>query len=276
MASGDWARETPALSRRGVSLGLKVALGLLALPLALWLFLTGQSKAVETQAWPVIQKVAQRLQTDAEAGRLYRANPALARVYPSEEAFLDRVRAHRAQFASLPDLPPEADRYECFAGPNGFRASVQGSGGLWATLEVRQNLLFEKVPGEGVLRLEFSPTKEPNRRERRAKVESDWRRYQEICGLLASEAGTRTLWQREPGLRRSFPEVSALQSFAAAIRPHLQSLPQSDGLSKVRLRRQVQKASQGESVRLGYPFPGGTLTVVWSDGQLTGLEFAPR
>jgi len=280
LASGDWSREAPQPSRRGASLGLKVALGILAIPVVLVLFLFGQSKTVEAQAWPVIHRIALRLQTDAEAGRLYRANPALARRYPSEEAFLEQVRTYRPQFASLPDLRPKADRYDCQAGPNGFRASVQGSGGCWATFEVRQDILFEKVPGEGILRLEFSPTKEPNGQERKAlrkaKAESDWRRYGEICGLLASEAGTRALWQREPGLRRSFPEETALLSFAAEVRPHLHALPEPTGWSKVRLHRQVQRGSQGESVRLGHPFSAGTLTMVWSDGQLTGLEFTAR
>jgi len=278
MPSSAWSSDAAApAARRGPSLGLKVALGLLALPFALVLFLLGQSKAVETRAWTVIRKVAQSLQTDADAGQLYRANPALARRYPSEDVFLDRVRAYRAQFPDLPDRVPGADRYECFAGPNGFRASVQGSGGAWATFEVRQNILFEKVPGEGLLRLEFSPTKEPNDSERRAlrkaRAESDWRRTREVCDLLASEAGTRALWQREPGLRRSFPEEAALLAFAADLRPHLQPLPESPGLSKVRLRRQVETTPQGESVRLSHPFPAGTLTLAWSDGQLTGLAF---
>jgi hypothetical protein len=279
VASGDWSQETSGSSRRGISLGLKVALGLLALPIALWLFLMGQSKAVETQAWPVIRKVAQRLQTDAEAGRLYRANPALARVYPSEEMFLEQVRAHRTQFASLPDLPPGADRYECFAGPNGFRASLQGSDGLWAAFEVRQNILLERVPGEGVLRVEFSPTKEPNGRERRAlrraRADADWQRYRDICALLASEAGTRTLWRQEPGLRPAFPDEGTLLAFAADLRPRLQPLPEAVGRAGMRMRRQVQRGTQDETVRLGYPFHGGTLTAVWSGGQLTGLEFTP-
>ncbi|WP_243286525.1 hypothetical protein [Geothrix terrae] len=168
MASGGWSREAPQPSFRGASLGLKVVLGILAIPAVLVLFLLGQSKAVEAQAWPVIRRVALRLQTDAEAGRLYRANPALARTYPTEEAFLEQVRAYRFQFASLPDQQPKADRYECHAGPNGFRASVQGSGGSWATFEVRQDILLEKVPGEGLLRLAFSPAREPSGPKRRA------------------------------------------------------------------------------------------------------------
>lgn len=281
MPSSAWSSEEgPRAGRRGPSLGLKVALGALSLPLLLGFFLYGQSKAVQARAWTVILGISLRLRTDAEAGQLYRANPALARRYPSEEVFLDRVRAHRAQFLDLPDRAPGADRYECFAGPNGFQASLQGSAGAWATLEVRQNILFEKVPGEGILRLEFSPTKEPNDQERkalrRARAESDWRRYREACNLLASEEGTRALWQQEPGLRRSFPDESALLSFAAEARPFLQPLPASTGLSKVRLHRQAQRTPQGETVRLGHPFPAGTLTLVWSNGQLTGLEFIRR
>ena len=278
MPSSAWSSGDAApAARRGPSLGLKVALGVLSLPFLLWLFLTGQSKAVQARAWPVIRQVARQLQTDADAGRLYRANPALARGYPSEEVFLDRVRAYRAQFPDLPDRAPGADRYECFAGPNGFRASVQGSGGAWAAFEVRQSILFEKVPGEGLLRMEFSPTKEPNDSERRAlrkaRAELDWQQYREVCDLLASEPGTRALWLREPGLRRSFPDEAALQAFAADIRPHLQPLLETPGLSKVRLHRQVEHTPQGESVRLGHPLRVGTLTLAWFDGQLTGLAF---
>jgi hypothetical protein len=268
--------EAPHPSRRGLPLGLKVAMGVLAIPVFLALFLLGQSKTVEAQAWPVIRRIALRLQTDDGAAGLYRANPALARTYPTEDAFLDQVRAHRTSFASLPDLPPKADRFECHAGPNGFRASVQGSDESWATFEVRQNILFEKVPGEGVLRLEFSPTKEPNARERRAQRRAeaslDWQRYRDICALLASEDGTRSLWRREPGLHAAFPREDGLLSFAAATRPHLHPLPDSDRLSQVRLLRQVRD----HTVRLGYPFQAGTLTAVWIEGRLTGLEFTPR
>ena len=165
MAAASWSPQAPGPS----SLTLKVGMGILAVPILVVVFLLGQSKRVEAQAWPVIHRVALRLQTDAEAERLYRANPALAKTYPTVESFLEPVRAYRPQFASLPGLPPKADRYECHAGPNGFRASVQGSGGSWVILEVRQDILFEKVPGEGLLRLAFSPTREPSGRERRAR-----------------------------------------------------------------------------------------------------------
>jgi len=280
MASGGWSMEAPQPTRRRGSLLLKVALGILALPFALVLFLMGQSKTVEVRAWSVIRKVAQRLQTDEETRRLYRANPALARVYRDEEAFLERVQAHRAQFASLPNLPPQADRYECFAGPNGFRASLQGSGGTWATLEVRQDILLEKVPGEGLLRLEFSPTKEASGRERRvqrkARVQSDWQRYRELCGRLATDEATRLLWAQEPGLHRDFPEAGPLLALAGKVRPHLPALPEAPGLFRGRMRRQVVGGSPGGTVRLSYTIPCGTLTVTWSEDQLSGLDLAPR
>jgi hypothetical protein len=177
LAAGSGSREAPRPSSRAASLGLKVALGTLAIPVLLVLFLLGQSKTVEAQAWPVIRRIALRLQTDAEAERLYQANPALARTYSSPGAFLEQVRAHRAPFAGLPDLAPGPDRYECHAGPNGFRASVQGSDGSWAAFEVRQDILFEKVPGEGLLRLAFSPARERRGPERRApgKPRADFR-----------------------------------------------------------------------------------------------------
>ena len=164
MAPSDLPREVLRPPRRRGSLLLKVGLGILALPFALLLFLSGQSKAVEARAWSVICTIALRLQTDEETRRLYRANP-LAGAYRDEAAFLEQVQAHRAQFAALPDLPPKTDRYECAAGPNGFQASLQGSGGTWATLEVRQDVLLEKVPGEGLLRLEFTPTRRVRKRD---------------------------------------------------------------------------------------------------------------
>lgn len=254
-------------------------MGILAVPLIVVTFLLGQSKTVEAQAWPVIRRVAQRLQTDAETERLYRANPALARAYPTSEAFLEQVRTHREPFAALPDLSPGRERYECFAGPNGFLASVRGSDGSWARIEVRKNVLFETVPGEGILRVEFSPTKAPNDRERsalrRTRAEADWRRFREVCAQLASPDGTRTLWQREPGLRRSFPREADLQALAAEIQPHLRPVPEPSRLARLRLHRQVQ-GPQGETVRLACAFPGGTLKAAWTRDQLTGLEFAPR
>lgn len=280
MPPGGWSSEAPRPSRRRGSLLLKVALGLLAIPIAVILFLSGQSKAVEARAWSVIQKIALRLQTDEETRRLYRANPALARVYRDEQAFLERVQAHRDQLSSLPHLPPPADRYECFAGPNGFRASLQGSGGVWITFEVRQDILLEKVPGEGLLRLEFSPTKEAGGRERRAqrkaRVQSDWQRYRELCGRLATDEGARALWEQEPGLHRDFPKAETLLALAGKVRPHLPALPETPGLFRGRLRRQVLGGGSGETVRLSYTLPCGTLTVTWSEGKLSGLELAPR
>jgi len=280
MPPGDWSSEAPRPSRRRGSLLLKVALGLLAIPIAVILFLSGQSKAVEARAWSVIRKIALRLQTDGETRRLYRANPALARVYRDEEAFLERMRTHRDQLNSLPDLPPPADRYECFAGPNGFRATLQGSGGVWTTFEVRQDILLEKVPGEGLLRLEFSPTKEASGRERRAqrkaRAQSDWQRYRELCGRLATDEGTRSLWQQEPGLHRDFPETGALLVLAGKVRPHLHALPEAPGLFRGRMRRQVVGGSPGGTVRLSYTLPCGTLTVTWSEERLSGLHLAPR
>lgn len=279
MSSGGWHSDPSKPDRKGTGLLVKAAMVLLALPAALLLFLLGQSKRVEVQAWPVIQQVVRRLQTDAEAGRLYRANPALARAHATEEAFLERARAHREAFAALPDLPPSGDRYECFAGPNGFLASVQGSDGSWVRIEVRKNVLFETVPGEGVLRVEFSPAKAPNDRERsalrRARAEADWRRYREVCAQLASPEGTRALWQREPGLHPSFPGEANLQAFAAGVRPHLRPVPEPSRFARLRLHRQVQ-GPPGETVRLACTFPGGTLRAIWSKDRLTGLEFTPR
>jgi len=280
MAPSDLTTEVPRPPRRRGSLLLKVGLGILALPFALLLFLSGQSKAVEARAWSVIRKIALRLQTDEETRRLYRANPALARGYRDEQAFLERVQAHRDQLNSLPHLPPSADRYECFAGPNGFRASLQGSGETWTTFEVRQDILLEKVPGEGLLRLEFSLTREASGRERRAqrkaRAQSDWQRYRELCGRLATDEGTRSLWEQEPGLHRDFPKAETLLALAGKVRPHLPALPEAPGLFKGSMRRQVLGGTSAETVRLSYTLPCGTLTVTWSEGKLSGLDLAPR
>ena len=205
----------------------------------------------------------------------------MARAYQNEEVFLQRVQAYRSQFTALPSQPPRGrDRYECFAEPIGFYAAVQGSGQAWATFEISSSFLFWKVPGEGLVRLEFSPTREATDQERRAvrraRLDSDWRRYREVCDRLATAEGGRILWKQEPGLQRPFPQEADLLSFAARVRPHLSVLPDSARLSRVRLQRQVQVGVAGESVRLAYPFPTGTLTAVWAEGRLSGLEFAPR
>lgn len=280
MAPSDLSTGVPRPPRRRGSLLLNVVLGLLAIPIAVILFLSGQSKAVEVRAWSVIRTIALRLQTDEETRQLYRANPALAGIYQDEVTFLERVQAHRAQFANLPDLPPKADGYECFAGPNGFRASLQGPGGVWTTFEVRQDILLEKVPGEGILRLDFSPARpargHERRAQRKARGQSDWQRYREVCLRLATDDATRSLWEQEPGLQRDFPEAGGLLALAGKVRPHLHALPETPGLFRGRMRRQVVGGGSGETVRLGYAFPIGTLTVTWSEGKLSGLDLAPQ
>ncbi len=154
----------PQPFRMRASLALKVALVPLAVPLAVFLFLTAQSKSVEAKAWPVIRTITRRLQSDDGARRLYQANPALAESYRDEATFLQLVQIHRAQYADLADRPPSTDAYSCQAGPNGFRATLRGSAGTWIAFEVRQDVLLEKVPGEGLLHLEFSPAQEVGRR----------------------------------------------------------------------------------------------------------------
>lgn len=281
MPSSDWSTETPAPDRRPSPAWMKAALVLLAIPLAVWALGYARAQAVKAGAWPVLLGVFQRLQTDADARELYQANPGLKKAYQSEDAFLQRVQAYRAQFASLPDRPSGGrERYECFAEPIGFLASVKGSGPAWATVEVRSTFLFWNVPGEGLLRLEFAPsreaTDEARRAVRKARRESEGRRYREVCLSLATDAGARDLWRREPGLQAAFPREADLLAFSARVRPHLAARPEEAGGPRFRLQRQVQWGAAGESVRLGHAFPAGTLTVVWTEGKLAGLEFAPR
>jgi len=281
VATSDWSNQAQATPSQGASPWVKGVLIFLAIPVVLWLVLFARMKTIQVRAWPVIRQVCQRLQTDAAARQLFQANPALAEAYRSEEVFLERVQAYRSQFANLSEhQPPEGEHFECFATPVGFFASIQGTGSAWAILEVQRSTPFRSVSGEGLLRLEFSPTREDRDSERRAlrkaKAEAAWKRYREIYEQLGTEEGTRALWQREPGLRPTFPDEGTLVRFMAATRPHLQVLPESMGQAKVHLRRQALGGPTSEVVRLSYPFPEGTFTLVWTAGRLSGLEFQPK
>lgn len=280
MRPSSWSTEPPPAERNRTPLWVKAAACILALPFLLGFLLWTRVRTTQAKAWPVILQLSRRLQTDEEARRLFQANPALARMYSSEEVFLDRVRAHRASFATLPDRAPSTDRYEVVPGPFGFMASVRGAEAAWVIVEVRSSLLFRQIPGEGLTRLEFSPAREPSGQERRAlrraRAASDWARHQEVCARLATDEGVRVLWRQEPALHHGFKDEAALLRFAAEVRPDLRPLPVNPVESRVRLRRQLRLDPSGESVRLSHPFSRGDFTTVWTQGALSGLEYTPR
>lgn len=281
MSSSHWSTESPATTQKGTPLWMKVALGIAALPFVLGMLIYARVQDIKARTWPAILQVSRRLQTDTEARRLYQANPALARGYASEDAFLERVKEYRDQFAALPELPPkERGLYESFSSPMGFFASVKGSGQAWVAIEVSRSSLLRQTLGEGLMRLDFSTTKEPNGLERRAlrkaRLESDWKRYKEICAQLGTDEGTKALWAQEPGLKTAFPNEAALLRFAADTRVHLRAYPEPEAWSMVRLQHQERRTPFGDSMRFAYPFPKGTLIAVWSDGKLSSLQFEPQ
>jgi hypothetical protein len=230
------------------------------------------------RAWPIIRKITQRIQTDAGALDLYRANPELGAKYGSEDAFLETVRNYRSQFSALPERPPkEAEDYRCFPTPSSFRAGLKGKDGGWLRIFVQGHSYFNQVRGEGLHRLDFAPTREAieeeDRSRRRARAQADWKRFREMAAQLATEEGSRRLWRSEPSLAKGFENEDAFLQEVRNLRPFLETPPESITLAGPRLRRRVHRTPLGEDRRLTYAFAGGTLTLVWREDRLTEVQF---
>jgi hypothetical protein len=66
--------------------------------------------AVMERSWRELQTTTERLQTQESAKALYRSNPALSEIYPTEGEFLKHVEAWRPKLSSIPATPPTLRR----------------------------------------------------------------------------------------------------------------------------------------------------------------------
>lgn len=278
MPSSDWSSETSPVTRSTSSWWLKAAMVLFGSAALLAFVVFANVQAMRNKAWPIVRQLAQRLQTDAGALDLYRANPELGAKYGSEESFLAAVRNYRGQFSSLPvRAPQEGEAYRCAGTPSSFRVWVQGDAGGWMHLFVQGRSIFHQVRGEGLHRLTFAPSREAMTEEdrslRRARAQADWKRFRDATAQLATEEGSRALFRAEPALAQAYQDEARFLQEISTFRPFLEALPESYTIAGPRLRRRVVRGPQGEERRLAYAFGGGSLTLTWRQERLTEVRF---
>ncbi len=233
MASSTWD-ETPSPTKRKARSGpwlhaaaLLAGLGLLGLFATLAL-----TTSLRGRGWPLARAVAARLQTEDGARNLFRRNPGLARVYPSEAAFLAEVAAWRGPLAALPAQPPQDDglRYDLDARPDQLRISAQGDGGAWIVLTWRGGLISTPAEaGEGLEILAFAGSREEAERRAEAqevgRMAQDWGRFADLAATLRSEAATRDLIRRQPWVMGDRETEEAFLARMARLRPRLGEIP---------------------------------------------------
>lgn len=110
-----------------------------------------------------------------------------------------------------------------------------------------------------------------------AQIRPDYDFAAGIVKQLQDEAGTRALWQSQPGIHAEFGSEAAFLQSVEGWRTHLSDLPPLDAndLEKGRLDLQKEPFS---GVRFGYRMPDGSrLQMQWegSGRRLTQLGFVP-
>jgi hypothetical protein len=62
--------------------------------------------AVLQRSWKELSTTTERLRTVESTKALYRANPALSEIFPTEKEFLKQVETWRPKLGEIPDQPP--------------------------------------------------------------------------------------------------------------------------------------------------------------------------
>ena len=114
MADSSWDNSGLPERKKGLGTGLKIAIGcgvalLLAIGGCVAFIGVGASvlgKQMQAQEWPQLRQAVEALATDEGAADLYRAQPGLAAVHPTEAAFLLAARGWRPLLEPLPAEPP--------------------------------------------------------------------------------------------------------------------------------------------------------------------------
>lgn len=274
----DW-NEAPK-GRRGWSRWLLIPAVLIG-AIALMVFATVlRAQGTRTKVWPIVRQTASRLQTDEGALDLYRRNPDLAYLYPTEAAFLDRVHAFRAGLAKLPEAEPRGDRnsYQVFTDPWSFRALVKGEGEAWMLLRVQGPGPLGLMPGargEGISILSFSDSKagarEESQKGRMRHHQADWDAYQAVLASLATDEGAKRLYRESPGLAQLHPGEGAFLDAVRSWRPKLEAVPKD--IVEADTHLDVNRFSSPIHPRLTliYAFKDLRLKAVWERDRLVDL-----
>lgn len=274
MPDSSWNTYTPSAPSRFPG-WLKVFLGLAAAGALLVTALVGYQMAARRQAWPLARAIAARLATDEGTRDLYRKNPDLARLYPTETDLLDRVRPLRAGLALPAQEPRERRVFSAFMGPSQARVRVRGEGGTWLEFTVRKPSLLGPAPkGEGLAWLLLAPSRtslmDEARRLREAEYAPRWQRFRQAAGQLASDEGAHDLI----GTAGLACTPSAPEAFAALRQRRaegLRTLPEAPAEAHVRIRQ--HRGPFHQELRMACELAGGgRLALTWTDDRLSAVE----
>lgn len=67
--------------------------------------------AVLQRSWKELRTTTERLRTVESTKALYRANPSLSEIFPTEAGFLKQVEAWRPKLGEIPDQPPPLQEF---------------------------------------------------------------------------------------------------------------------------------------------------------------------
>lgn len=280
MADNSWDTYTPDAPRRGRAWGKVFAvLGGIVLVVTVLVSALGiAANKSRVSAWPLVKKLANRLQTDQGAKELYGKNPSLVNSYPTEEAFVDRVREFR-EGLKLPENPPNEgpDEFRVFSSPFDLRVRVKGEGGAWMEVGVDLGGPFRPAPaGEGIFRLNFGKDMRELRRQTQMAMERQsarsWGRFVEVARTLAKEGGLEELSRGSPGLRTVPADRGAFAILARQRREALLAIPEASmarGPSNIRSRNTPFSRSVEVEATLK---DGGKLKALWKSDALEIVE----
>jgi hypothetical protein len=272
MRDPSWNTYTPTPSGRfpgwaKALAGLAVFITILAVALATY------QVGARHQAWPLARMIAARLATEEGTCDLYRNNPGLSDLYPTEGAFLEAVAPLRAGL-ELPEQEPLQDRrgFSSQVGPLQARLRARGTGGTWMDLVVRRQGPFGSAPrGEGISSLVLAESREglntQYRHLREAGSERHWQRFRDTAKALASGTGARACLEQK-GLAHSPVDPAAFLALCEARQASLTALPASRADAKARLT--LHSSLLGRDALVACPLPGGgSLRLAWRNDQLS-------
>ena len=276
MPDSSWDNYTPDSPRWRIGGRLLTGLGIGILLLVLFVStLALVARNTRSNAWPLLMHVTSQLATDERARDLYRHNPALATTYPTEEAFLDRVREHREGLKLAAAEPAPGPGHRVGSGPFGLRVRHHCEAGTWMEVGVEFSAPFRPVAaGEGIYRLNLAKEARDLRRLAQAAVErrsaQEWKRFVETCQGLVKNGGPESLKREFPTLRTVPADDAAFAALVQRRRDGLLALdPQVQGAFNRRSHR--GPFSQTLEIDAGLS-DGGSIRIAWKSDAVVAVE----